>query len=125
MLHKRITALLLAALTVAGGAVVLAQGANARAHSVRRAHREQDTSTPIKHLVVIFQENVSFDHYFGTYPNATNPPGEPRFTPASGTPTVNGLSGALLTANPNGMNPDRLDRSQPLTCDQDHDYTPE
>ena len=27
-----------------------------------------DTSTPIKHLVVIFQENISFDHYFGTYP---------------------------------------------------------
>ena len=28
------------------------------------------TTTPIKHVVVIFQENVSFDHYFGTYPNA-------------------------------------------------------
>jgi phospholipase C len=26
------------------------------------------TATPIKHVVVIFQENVSFDHYFGTYP---------------------------------------------------------
>ncbi len=24
------------------------------------------TATPIKHLVVIYQENVSFDHYFGT-----------------------------------------------------------
>jgi phospholipase C len=31
------------------------------------------TATPIKHLVVIFQENISFDHYFGTYPYATNP----------------------------------------------------
>ena len=31
------------------------------------------TATPIKHLVVIFQENVSFDHYFGTYPNARQP----------------------------------------------------
>lgn len=30
------------------------------------------TATPIKHVVVIFQENVSFDHYFGTYPNALN-----------------------------------------------------
>ncbi|MGN6628618.1 MAG: alkaline phosphatase family protein, partial [Candidatus Nitrosocosmicus sp.] len=30
------------------------------------------TKTPIKHLVVIFQENVSFDHYFGTYPYAAN-----------------------------------------------------
>ena len=37
------------------------------------------TATPIKHLVVIFQENVSFDHYFGTYPNAANPQGEPAF----------------------------------------------
>ncbi|HYU74337.1 MAG TPA: hypothetical protein VEL31_16835, partial [Ktedonobacteraceae bacterium] len=26
------------------------------------------TATPVKHLVVIFQENVSFDHYFATYP---------------------------------------------------------
>ncbi len=48
--------------------------------------------TPIKHLVVIFDENVSFDHYFGTYPFATNPAGEPRFTPAPGTPSVNGLT---------------------------------
>ena len=31
------------------------------------------TTTPIKHMVIIFQENESFDHYFGTYPNATNP----------------------------------------------------
>ena len=37
------------------------------------------TATPIKHLVVIFQENISFDHYFGTYPHATNPAGEPQF----------------------------------------------
>jgi phospholipase C len=49
------------------------------------------TATPIKHLVVIFQENVSFDHYFGTYPNAANPKGEPAFFAAPGTPTVNGL----------------------------------
>jgi phospholipase C len=37
------------------------------------------TTTPIQHLVVIFQENNSFDHYFGTYPVALNPPGEPLF----------------------------------------------
>ena len=49
------------------------------------------TATPIKHLVVIFGENVSFDHYFGTYPYATNPAGEPAFYAAPGTPTVNGL----------------------------------
>ncbi len=83
------------------------------------------TATPIKHLVVIFDENISFDHYFGTYPNATNPKGEPTFHAAPGTPSVNGLTGALLTHNPNLSNPQRLDRSQALTCDQDHDYTPE
>ena len=37
-----------------------------------------ETATPIKHLVVIFQENVSFDHYFATYPVAVDPPNEPR-----------------------------------------------
>src|SRR5215471_14158196 len=46
------------------------------------AEREDDsdggppTATPIKHLIIIFQENISFDHYFGTYPNALNPTGE-------------------------------------------------
>jgi phospholipase C len=83
------------------------------------------TLTPIQHLVVIFQENVSFDHYFGTYPKAKNPAGEPVFTAAPNTPSVNGLSGGLLSANPNKVNPFRLDRSQAATCDQNHDYTPE
>jgi phospholipase C len=93
-----------------------------------------ETATPIKHLVVIFQENVSFDHYFATYPYATNPAGEPRFEALPFTPTVNGLSNALLTNNPNATNPInaagktnpfRLDRTQASTADQDHDYTPE
>jgi phospholipase C len=91
------------------------------------------TATPIQHLVVIFQENVSFDHYFGTYPNATNPAGEPKFKPAPNTPAVNGLSGGLLSNNPNlnpangagASNPFRLDRSQAVTADQNHDYTAE
>ena len=39
------------------------------------------TATPIKHLVVIFQENVSFDHYFGTYPVAQNPQVNRHFMP--------------------------------------------
>ena len=89
------------------------------------ANPSQPTSTPIKHLVVIFQENVSFDHYFGTYPNAANPAGEPSFTPLHRTPSVNGLNEDLLSMNPNLTNPFRLDRSQELICDQDHDYTPE
>ncbi len=84
------------------------------------------TTTPIHHVVVIFQENVSFDHYFATYPYAQNPAGEPSFVPVSGTPAVNGLlGGALLYHNPNSAQPFRLDRAQNYTCDQDHDYGPE
>src|ERR1700727_2251008 len=92
-------------------------------------------TTPIQHLVVIFQENISFDHYFGSYPHATNPKGEPRFVAATGTPSVNGFTAALLTNNPNATNttlngagasnPFRLDRSQAATADQDHNYGPE
>ena len=93
---------------------------------------DSPTAPPIKHLVVIFQENVSFDHYFGTYPVATNPAGEPPSRRRL-TPTVNGLSHFLLCNNPNlrrdqwsgASNPFRLDRSQAATADQDHDYTPE
>jgi phospholipase C len=92
------------------------------------------TTTPIKHVVVIFQENVSFDHYFGTYPNATNPSGEPSFAAAAGTPSINGFSTALLTNNPNktntangsgASNPFRLDRTQAATADQNHAYPAE
>jgi phospholipase C len=98
------------------------------------AEAQSGTTTPIKHLVVIFQENVSFDHYFGSYPNALNPRNEPAFRPASGTPAVNGFTDALLNRNPNFLNgvngaaaanPFRLDRSEASTADQDHDYTPE
>lgn len=100
---------------------------------VAQAAPPTSTATPIEHLVIVFQENVSFDHYFGTYPNAANPPGEPAFHAADGTPTVNGYSPALLTHNPNlnplnasgATNPFRLDRSQAVTADQDHDYDAE
>src|SRR5919107_4093149 len=68
------------------------------------------TATPIKHVVVIFQENRSFDHYFGTYPHAKNPPGEPKFEASVDTPSVNGLNRPLLTDNPNAANPGRIDR---------------
>src|SRR5215469_3601260 len=48
--------------------------------------RDPDTTTPIRHLVVIFQENISFDHYFGTYPMAENKPGETPFEAKGSTP---------------------------------------
>src|SRR5258708_9332981 len=87
--------------------------------------KEHRTTTPIKLVVVISQENASFDRDFAPYPHATNPAGEPHFVARRGTPNVNGLSGALLTNNPNLVNPFRLDRSQAAACDQDHNYTDE
>jgi phospholipase C len=112
--------LLVAAIVAAGMASVLTRAAPAAASAAG-----DKTTTPIKHLVVIFQENVSFDHYFGTYPNALDSSGEPRFVASPDTPTVNGLTDALLFSNPNFANPQRLDRSQAITCDQDHNYADE
>ena len=105
-------------------------------------------ATPIEHLVVIFQENVSFDHYFATYPHATNPAGEPAFNALPGTPAVNNLATPLdvehgfaplrgvdlLHANPtkknpanrdDAINPFRLDHAQSATADQTHNYDAE
>jgi phospholipase C len=95
------------------------------------------TATPIKHVVVIFQENVSFDHYFATYPKAVNTPGETQqgtgtkaatFTAARNTPKdINTLATAGLLApnNPNSVQPARLSPMQAVTCDQDHGYAAE
>jgi phospholipase C len=111
------------------------------------------SASVIKHIVVIYGENVSFDHYFGTYPQASNPAGETPFTaataasaaasttalPATPTNIANYISTpSLLTANPNlnaantvtamnstSANPFRLDPAQAGTNDQDHNYGPE
>jgi phospholipase C len=69
-----------------------------------RAQSYGSTATPIKHVVVIFGENISFDHYFGSYPNALNPGNEPKFYAKPGTPSVNGFNDALLYSNPNLLN---------------------
>jgi phospholipase C len=102
----------------------------------------------IKHVVVIFQENASFDHYFATYPDAKNSDGT-RFVASSHTPTVNGLTDGnnqfpervnvgLHNFNPNvpvgtpsgldpngGANPFRMTRDQVVTCSNNHDYNGE
>src|SRR5262249_50515641 len=85
--------------------------------------------------VIIFNENRSFDNYFATYPNATNPSGSIPFVAKPHTPKVNNLANAnLLTNNPNftntangtdAANPFRLDRTQANTASQNHAYTPE
>jgi phospholipase C len=126
---------------VAGGAAVVLASAGAAAAATPRPVGDAATTTPIKHLVVIFQENVSFDHYFGTYPSAANSSG-PRFEADHDTPKANTLAdtkgaggtGTLLTNNPNKdangnqVNPRRLDPatiSDVLQCDQDHSYNDE
>jgi len=103
----------------------LLAAASASAQSGQVGPEPEAAVTPIRHVVVIFQENVSFDHYFATYPIAANPDDEPQFTALPGTPSVNGLGANLLTSNPNSTQPFRLDRFQNYTCDQDHNYTPE
>ncbi|HEY4219111.1 MAG TPA: alkaline phosphatase family protein [Gemmatimonadaceae bacterium] len=118
-----------------GLAMVTAAFTGAGLHSSARSKPTpvlRAPATPIQHLVVIFGENISFDHYFGTYPKALNPQGEPTFTAAAGTPKVDGLTTALLTHNPtrantlngrNASNPFRIARSQAATSSQSHNYT--
>jgi phospholipase C len=124
------------ALGLVSALALLVGGASAVADDHDRDRDDFRTATPIKHLVVIFNENRSFDHYFGTYPNALNPEGEPAFTPARHTPRdINNLlsNPPLLTNNPNlnpangtgASNPFRLDRTQANTADQSHNYTRE
>jgi phospholipase C len=86
-----------------------------------------ETATPIKHVIVIFNENISFDHYFATYPYATNPKGEPAFHAKDDTPRANNLiGGGLLDQNPNSTQPFRMDTGvASVTCDQNHSYGPE
>lgn len=90
------------------------------------------TATPIKHIVVIYNENISFDHYFGTYPHAENNAGETPFFAKGDTPRVNNLrSAGLLTNNNNTdstgtqVNPFRIAPANAVTCDNDHDYNDE
>ncbi|MFD4875626.1 phospholipase C [Streptomyces sp. NPDC058420] len=109
-----------AALATAGGAVP----ASAASHG-HQPSGSTHTSTPIKHVVVIYDENISFDHYFATYPQAANTDGT-KFRAAAHTPKADNLLNAgLLKKNPNLYTPTRLGSSQAMTCDQNHSYGPE
>jgi phospholipase C len=108
-----------AMLAVACGMAATSGGLRAQ----NRGGGDSQTKTPIKHVVVIFQENVSFDHYFGTYPHAANLPDETPFHPKDDTPRAdNLLSAGLLEFNPNGVNPFRIPPKFAVTCDEDHNY---
>ncbi len=112
---KSMIAAVVASIIVAGGLAAPAQANKDNSASTR---------TPIKHVVIIFGENVSFDHYFATYPKAKNTE-QPTFKAAEDTPGINGLSAGLLTHNPNLSNPVRLGREDAYTCSFNHDYTAE
>ncbi|MDR3721123.1 MAG: alkaline phosphatase family protein [Candidatus Acidoferrales bacterium] len=123
-----------AALLLAANLVLVTPGVTFADHGKQTTGNDKGgvtTTTPIKHVVVIFQENRSFDHYFGTYPDAENPKGEVAFHAKENTPTVNGLTQGLIDQNNSHdatktiYKPFRFDPSQNYTCDQNHDYTPE
>ncbi len=123
----------LTAIAMVAGGLAIAGAAASQASQRPSAHADNvpvagtvyrpasTAATAVKHLVVIFDENESFDHYFGTYPNAANTDGTP-FHAKADTPAINGLTPQLLTANPNEYNPQRLTHAEALTCDQDHNY---
>jgi len=113
---------------------VLLSAAMAPAHDRDNRRPPQNR---IKHVVIIFQENASFDHYFATYPNAKNTDGV-KFLARPDTPTVNGLTDGnsqfpervnvgLHDHNPNqaangDANPFRMTRDQVVTCSNNHGY---
>ena len=125
----------IAGLALAGGGILpaVASSHHATARSTTtttsssrsKGSPASSTTTPIQHLVVLFDENVSFDHYFATYPQAANTDGT-TFTAAKGTPKADTVKAAgLLTKNPNLYAPARLSPDQAVTCDQNHNYGPE
>ena len=63
--------------------------------------------SPIEHTIIVYQENISFDHYFGTFPGVDGIP-----------------AGASQSHSPSATySPFRLDgRTQDVTCDVDHGY---
>ncbi len=103
------------------GLLIIPFSLMAKSHDSSVSHFK--TETPIKHLIIIIPENSSFDHFFGTYPHALNPPGEPKFKAKPRTSFINGLTTGLIEHNTNVIPPFRLDRSQAATCDPKHGYT--
>jgi phospholipase C len=126
-LKHRLSAALAAAAVLISGTMPIGIYAQSWEY-VSPANRPQSSAAAltsagiIKHIVVIFQKNVSFDHYFATYPRALNLAGESAFLARPATPSVNGLSADLIMFNPNSTKPFRLSREQAATCDQNHDY---
>jgi phospholipase C len=101
---RRISCLLLAAAALTGTLVLT--GCASSPVTSGGGSSPVTSAAVIQHVVVIYDENESFNHYFGTYPNAQNNAGETSFTAAAGTPTPNNYisNPSLLTGNPNASN---------------------
>lgn len=105
----RISGLVLAvlfALAPAGAAANNGEGDGSGGDSAR-------TKSPVKHTIILYQENISFDHYFGTYGNGSNG------IPAGSSQTYSNGSQTWGPFTPTKLN----GTTQNKTCDVDHGYT--
>src|SRR6202140_1969721 len=76
------------------------------------AESDRGTHSPIKHTIILYQENISFDHYFGTYGHGSNGiPAGSALTYSNGTQTWGPFAPTQLSVP-----------AQNLTCDVDHGY---
>jgi len=75
---------------------------------------DRGTHSPIKHTIILYQENISFDHYFGTYGHGVN--GIPAGVQLTHTSGGGGAFGPYSPSRLSGT-------TQSFTCDVDHGYT--
>jgi phospholipase C len=74
---------------------------------------DRDAETMIQHTIIVYQENISFDHYFGTFGHGSA--GIPAGVQLFHTTPIGAQLGPYA--------PVRLDgRTQAATCDVDHEY---
>jgi phospholipase C len=154
MSNKKSARLRLAASAGVAAAAVVGGSLAFTAPQTQAAALPSISDNKIQHVVVLFDENISFDHYFGTYPYAANTDG-PKFTAKPGTAGLPGssqtitnftganvgllgLKGAKVTGaaqvpgangadgtNANSVAPFRLGFNQAWTCSQGHAYAAE
>jgi len=93
-----------------GSAIVLAAGPMAAIPA--GAESDRGTHSPIKHTIILYQENISFDHYFGTFGHGSNG------IPAGATLSHTGASGTYGPYAPTQLS----GATQSRTCDVDHGY---
>jgi len=76
------------------------------------AESDRGTHSPIKHTIILYQENISFAHYFGTYGHGSNG------IPAGSTLTHTSSAGTFGPYSPTQLS----GATQSRTCDVDHNY---